>query len=83
MRSSAKTCSVGHNVQQHSVVLVRGGRSQDCPGVRYHLVRGALDLVSYSILDVREAWLKMHAQGGVANRISSRSKYGTKKPKTQ
>lgn len=37
----------GHNIQQHSVVLVRGGRSQDCPGVRYHLVRGALDLVSY------------------------------------
>jgi ribosomal protein S12 len=38
----------GHNIQQHSVVLVRGGRSQDCPGVRYHLVRGALDLVSFS-----------------------------------
>ena len=37
----------GHNIQQHSVVLVRGGRSQDCPGVRYHLVRGALDLVSW------------------------------------
>ena len=37
---------IGHNAQQHSVVLVRGGRSQDCPGVRYHLVRGALDLVS-------------------------------------
>lgn len=37
---------VGHNVQQHSVVLVRGGRSQDCPGVRYHLVRGAMDLVN-------------------------------------
>ena len=36
----------GHNVQQHSVVLVRGGRSQDCPGVKYHLVRGAMDLVS-------------------------------------
>ena len=36
---------LGHNVQQHSVVLVRGGRSQDCPGVRYHLVRGAMDLV--------------------------------------
>ena len=35
----------GHNVQQHSVVLVRGGRAQDCPGVRYHLVRGAFDLV--------------------------------------
>lgn len=40
--------NVGHNVQQHSVVLVRGGRSQDCPGVRYHLVRGAHDLVSFS-----------------------------------
>lgn len=36
----------GHNVQQHSVVLLRGGRSQDCPGVRYHVVRGAGDLVS-------------------------------------
>jgi small subunit ribosomal protein S12 len=35
----------GHNVQQHSVVLVRGGRAQDCPGVKYHLVRGAMDLV--------------------------------------
>lgn len=38
--------TTGHNVQQHSVVMVRGGRSQDCPGVRYHLVRGSLDLVS-------------------------------------
>ncbi|KAH7130419.1 37S ribosomal protein-like protein S12 [Dendryphion nanum] len=55
----------GHNVQQHSVVMVRGGRAQDCPGVKYHLVRGALDL------------------GGVGNRITSRSKYGTKKPKKQ
>ncbi|KAF1989169.1 ribosomal protein S12 [Aulographum hederae CBS 113979] len=53
----------GHNVQQHSVVLVRGGRAQDCPGVRYKLVRGAMDL------------------GGVANRLTSRSKYGTKRPK--
>ncbi|KAI0483123.1 ribosomal protein S12 [Xylariaceae sp. FL0804] len=53
----------GHNIQQHSVVLVRGGRAQDCPGVRYHLVRGALDL------------------GGVSTRTTSRSKYGTKKPK--
>ncbi|KAK5658374.1 hypothetical protein OQA88_2350 [Cercophora sp. LCS_1] len=53
----------GHNIQQHSVVLVRGGRAQDCPGVRYKLVRGALDL------------------GGVTTRVSSRSKFGTKKPK--
>ena len=34
----------GHNAQEHSVMLVRGGRSQDVPGVKYHLVRGALDL---------------------------------------
>lgn len=34
----------GHNLQEHSVVLVRGGRVQDCPGIRYHLVRGAQDL---------------------------------------
>ncbi|EEU40731.1 putative mitochondrial 37S ribosomal protein MRPS12 [Fusarium vanettenii 77-13-4] len=53
----------GHNIQQHSVVLVRGGRAQDCPGVRYRLIRGALDL------------------GGVASRTTSRSKFGTKKPK--
>jgi small subunit ribosomal protein S12 len=35
---------IGHNAQDHSVVLVRGGRVQDLPGVRYHLVRGAYDL---------------------------------------
>lgn len=34
----------GHNVQEHSVVLVRGGRVKDLPGVRYHAVRGSLDL---------------------------------------
>ena len=34
---------VGHNLQEHSVVLVRGGRVADLPGVRYHVVRGALD----------------------------------------
>ena len=33
----------GHNLQEHSVVLVRGGRVADLPGVRYHVVRGALD----------------------------------------
>jgi small subunit ribosomal protein S12 len=33
----------GHNLQEHSVVLVRGGRVRDLPGVRYHIVRGSLD----------------------------------------
>ena len=34
----------GHNLQEHSVILIRGGRVKDLPGVRYHIVRGALDL---------------------------------------
>lgn len=36
---------MGHNLQEHSIVLVRGGRVKDLPGVRYHLVRGALDAI--------------------------------------
>ncbi|SMN21595.1 similar to Saccharomyces cerevisiae YNR036C MRPS12 Mitochondrial protein [Maudiozyma saulgeensis] len=55
----------GHNAQEHSIVYVRGGRCQDLPGVKYHLVRGAGDL------------------SGVVNRISSRSKYGVKKPTSE
>ena len=53
----------GHQLQEHSVVMVRGGRVKDLPGVRYHIVRGNLDST------------------GVADRNSSRSKYGSKKPK--
>ena len=34
---------VGHNLQEHSIVMVRGGRVKDLPGVRYHIIRGALD----------------------------------------
>jgi len=34
---------IGHNLQEHSIVLVRGGRVKDLPGVRYHVIRGALD----------------------------------------
>lgn len=40
---SAYIPGVGHNLQEHSIVLVRGGRVKDLPGVRYHIVRGALD----------------------------------------
>jgi len=50
----------GHNLQEHSIVLVRGGRVKDLPGVKYHIVRGKFDT------------------GGVENRSTSRSKYGTK-----
>lgn len=35
---------IGHNLQEHSVILIRGGRVKDLPGVRYHTIRGALDL---------------------------------------
>ncbi len=34
---------VGHNLQEHSIILIRGGRVKDLPGVRYHVVRGSLD----------------------------------------
>ncbi|NNE08858.1 MAG: 30S ribosomal protein S12 [Gemmatimonadetes bacterium] len=54
----------GHNLQEHSLVLVRGGRVKDLPGVRYHIVRGTLDA------------------SGVDGRMQSRSKYGTRKPKS-
>lgn len=44
--STEGTCyipGIGHNLQEHSVVLIRGGRVKDLPGVRYHIIRGALD----------------------------------------
>lgn len=50
----------GHNLAEHSIVLVRGGRVKDLPGVKYHIVRGKFDTA------------------GVANRKSSRSKYGVR-----
>jgi small subunit ribosomal protein S12 len=39
---------IGHNLQEHSIVLIRGGRVKDLPGVRYHVVRGSLDSVGVS-----------------------------------
>lgn len=53
----------GHNLQEHSIVLIEGGRVKDLPGVRYHIIRGTLDA------------------SGVDDRRTSRSRYGTKKPK--
>jgi small subunit ribosomal protein S12 len=38
----------GHNLQEHSIVLIRGGRVKDLPGVRYHIIRGALDTAGVS-----------------------------------
>lgn len=56
----------GHNLQEHSIVLIRGGRVKDLPGVRYHIVRGA----------------KKTDLQGIASRRKGRSKYGTKRPKS-
>jgi small subunit ribosomal protein S12 len=44
---------VGHNLQEHSIVLIRGGRVKDLPGVRYHIIRGALDTAG--VADRRQA----------------------------
>ena len=43
MEVTAYIPSIGHNLQEHSVVLIRGGRVKDLPGVRYHIIRGTLD----------------------------------------
>lgn len=53
---------IGHNLQPHSIVLIKGGKTQDLPNVNYKVIRGAFDCL------------------GVLNRLTSRSKYGSKKP---
>jgi small subunit ribosomal protein S12 len=63
----------GHNLQEHSIVLVRGGRVKDLPGVRYHIVRGALDTLGAA----------GPSNTNKVNRNVSRSKYGVKKPKAE
>ena len=60
----------GHNVQEHSIVLVRGGRVKDLPGVRYHIVRGTLDALGAA----------GPSNTNKLTRNVSRSKYGVKKP---
>jgi small subunit ribosomal protein S12 len=63
---------IGHNLQEHSVVLVRGGRVKDLPGVRYHIIRGTLDCAG------------VETQPTTRNqdrRKQGRSKYGSKRPK--
>ncbi len=51
---------IGHNLQEHSVVLIRGGRVKDLPGVRYHIVRGTLDTAG--VADRRQARSKYGAK---------------------
>ena len=51
---------IGHNLQEHSIVLIRGGRVKDLPGVRYHVVRGTLDAVG--VQDRRQSRSKYGAK---------------------
>jgi small subunit ribosomal protein S12 len=51
---------VGHNLQEHSIVLIRGGRVKDLPGVRYHVIRGTLD--SAGVADRRQGRSKYGAK---------------------
>jgi len=51
---------VGHNLQEHSIVLIRGGRVKDLPGVRYHIIRGTLD--SIGVQDRRQGRSKYGAK---------------------
>jgi len=70
---------VGHNLQEHSQVMIRGGRVKDLPGVRYHLIRGVLDAQGDcgGSAGVKEDGGKLVHTG----RWVSRSKYGVKRPK--
>ena len=79
MEVTAYIPGIGHNLQEHSQVMIRGGRVKDLPGVRYHLIRGVLD----SLGDMGGS-AKMEEDGGRqvhVGRWVSRSKYGVKKPK--
>ncbi|MDD3841041.1 MAG: 30S ribosomal protein S12 [Clostridia bacterium] len=61
MEVTAYIPGIGHNLQEHSVVLIRGGRIKDLPGVRYHIVRGALDTAG--VADRKQARSKYGAKG--------------------
>jgi len=58
---------LGHNLQKHAAVLVRGGRVPDCPGVRYHIMRQKEDFLMAEVFE----------------RKMRRSKFGVKKPRAQ
>jgi small subunit ribosomal protein S12 len=60
MEVTAYIPGVGHNLQEHSIVLIRGGRVKDLPGVRYHIVRGTLD--SLGVADRKQARSKYGAK---------------------
>ena len=60
MEVTAYIPGVGHNLQEHSIVLIRGGRVKDLPGVRYHIIRGTLD--SVGVADRRRSRSKYGAK---------------------
>lgn len=60
MEVTAYIPGVGHNLQEHSIVLIRGGRVKDLPGVRYHIVRGTLDTLG--VTDRRQGRSKYGAK---------------------
>ncbi len=70
---------IGHNLQEHSQVMVRGGRVKDLPGVKYHMIRGVLDAqgdIGGTASRGTDGGKEVHK-----GRWVSRSKYGVKKPK--
>ncbi len=60
MEVTAYIPGVGHNLQEHSIVMIRGGRVKDLPGVRYHIIRGTLD--SMGVADRRQGRSKYGAK---------------------
>ena len=68
---------VGHNLQEHSIVLIRGGRVKDLPGVRYHIVRGTLD--SAGVNDRKQSRSKYGAKRPKAGGAAAPAAKGGKK----
>ena len=65
----------GHNLQEHSIVLIRGGRVKDLPGVRYHLVRGTLDAAGvYGRLQGRSKYCSKRQKKGAAAAAPAKGK---------
>jgi small subunit ribosomal protein S12 len=62
----------GHNLQEHSTVLVRGGRVKDLPGVRYHIIRGSLD--TQGVQDRKQSRSKYGAKRPKANQAKAKTK---------
>ena len=81
MEVTAYIPGIGHNLQEHSVVLVRGGRVKDLPSVKYHIIRGTLDAAGVRDRKQGRSLLRrQEAQVDAASSTRSRARPSTRRP---